>query len=536
MLCTLIQGMPSTSITRLLEKDLDPDAIMLRAVKAATQHVTSNDELVSSVDGIECVMIESMYHNNAGSLRRAWLVNRRAMGLAQMLGLHAGLSSLDMFLDSESRTRIYPDHMWFRIVTSDRYLSLILGLPQGSPENTLSPQQASGSSTPLEHMERMEAVAGGWILQRNSAERLDSALTHKIDQMLQKAASLMPPQWWMMTPDRFSITGNISKASQETIRVMFQFAHQHLLVQLYLPYVVESSASNPAYVYGKITAANASREILARFVAFRSSMTGSAYCRGVDFISFIAATVLCLIHIEARGQQVFNHGDCSSVLQSLQHQQLGDRGLLERTLEFMESKSQTGSDPIAQNICSILKPLLAIDLESAVGTEYRVSASANDERRSERLSITTEAYDVLHIEIPHFGAISIRQKHFSSTDSQLGEVLPGEPLGSEKENHTKLPPMVAHGGFQVNPTQPQGFDWQAISSYLDDPVSSQQPISPHPDHFLASLDAHSTQTALFPVPGLDDNDWALQGVDVAMFRSLSRSSARSNEMQPLPHM
>lgn len=102
---------------------------MSLVVKTASRLVTSNDELLDTLEGIECLMIESMYHNNAGHLRRAWLINRRAMAFAQLMGLHTGDCRSTKILKKDTRSRIGPEYMWFRIVASDRYLSLMLGLP-----------------------------------------------------------------------------------------------------------------------------------------------------------------------------------------------------------------------------------------------------------------------------------------------------------------------------------------------------------------------------------------------------------------------
>lgn len=61
---------------------------MQRLLSAAANLVNVNDEMHGSLESLECLMLESVYHTNAGNLRKAWLVNRRAMLLAQLIGLH----------------------------------------------------------------------------------------------------------------------------------------------------------------------------------------------------------------------------------------------------------------------------------------------------------------------------------------------------------------------------------------------------------------------------------------------------------------
>lgn len=64
-----------------------PRAIRDRLSDLAISLVTSNDELLGSIEGLECVMLESMYKANVGNLRRSWVSGRRAIVIAQLMGL-----------------------------------------------------------------------------------------------------------------------------------------------------------------------------------------------------------------------------------------------------------------------------------------------------------------------------------------------------------------------------------------------------------------------------------------------------------------
>ena len=44
--------------------------------------------LEGSIESLECVMIESVLQANLGNLRRSWLSGRRAMNIAQLMGLN----------------------------------------------------------------------------------------------------------------------------------------------------------------------------------------------------------------------------------------------------------------------------------------------------------------------------------------------------------------------------------------------------------------------------------------------------------------
>ncbi|OKL62328.1 hypothetical protein UA08_02282 [Talaromyces atroroseus] len=421
---------PSCSASDLLGQSLDYRAMMSRVFDTATRLVTSDDDLVHSLEGIECIMIESMYFNNAGNLRRAWLANRRAMVIAQMMRLHTGTSS-PVILENETRNRIDPDCMWFRLVLSDRYLSLMLGLPQGSFENVFASPEAIDCCMAVERLERMVAVAAGLIIQRNGTERTDLAATYKIDKMLQEAAASMPSQWWLMAPDLTACSGNHAKALEESIRLMNQFAYHHLLVQLHLPYMMLPSSLHPSYDYTKMTAANASRTIIAQFVSFRNFGLATAYCRGIDFVAFIASTTLCLAHIQARHQHESEENERFTGFQSIQHQRVSDRALLEQTLEIMEKMAQS-RDVVAQKISNIIRPLLAIENNSFRGDCYHICASAGASRHdSQCLGNTSEAFRVLCIQIPYFGTIQVESRPKLPNTSNSDHILSDEqPLDS----------------------------------------------------------------------------------------------------------
>jgi hypothetical protein len=530
LLCSFLQGVPSRFADRFSDLTCDYRILMSRAFNAATRFVTSDEELTASIEGVECVMLESMYLNNAGNLRRAWLANRRAMLIAQMMGLHTDKTTATIvWLRDETRDRIDKDYMWSRIVFTDRYLSLMLGLPQGSAESVFASPNALNSCGPLERMERMESVAGGLIIQRNETEKTDAAVTNQVDTILQEAAALMPPQWWLVVPHLANLQDGDAKAFEESTRIMFQFTHHHLLVQLHLPYVMLSTGVR--HDYSKMTAASASRSIIALFIAFRSSSTSTAYCRGVDFIAFIASTVLCLVHIEARRQ---GSRDGVSGLQSLQHQRLTDRGMLERTLEIMDNMAITSNDVVAQKIAKILEPLLAVEDDSYTGGCYNIQASTEENvQEPQSLGSITEATHALRIHIPYFGTIRIEHhapdhgpgKHTKLSTRDQSVLVSREHINRVDEGVSSAATQPV--GYEISATQSVNHDWQTVPSFVPQPNEARphQSISQcSPPPAEEALNAHLL------VPGLSVgvDDWVLQGVDMALFSTIVQDTVTSN--------
>ncbi|KAJ2982921.1 hypothetical protein NUW58_g6340 [Xylaria curta] len=152
--------------------------------------VTHNDNLPESVEIIECLIIESQHHNYMGNIRRSWIVLRRAMAMAQMLGLDRQSKVLDANADKTCESP-YEENIWFLLVHFDQYLSLLLGISPNLPEYSQPVQGRLESCTPSGRMGRLHSMAAGRILQRNRINPHDTAETKEIDNILQMAAALM---------------------------------------------------------------------------------------------------------------------------------------------------------------------------------------------------------------------------------------------------------------------------------------------------------------------------------------------------------
>ncbi|KAI9158033.1 Dehydrocurvularin biosynthesis regulator [Paramyrothecium foliicola] len=523
LLGALLQGVPLSAGEKLACMHVEYRVLMSRVVDIASKHVTSNDDLMSSVEGIECAMIESMYQNNLGKLCRAWVINRKAMVMAQMLGLHKSKKLPRMIARAETSRRIDPNFMWFRLVCSDRYLSLLLDFPQGSIENPFGTRGALGNCVALERLERLQAIASGLILQRNNAQRIDVAETQKIDTILHDAAALMPPKWWLGSFD-LNAKGNKVEAFKDSVRLVTQFAHRHLLVQLHLPYLLQPSSDNPSYDYSKMTAANASREIIDLFVSFRSTDSSAYYCRGIDFVAFVACTTLCLAHIESRRQHGASSNGTISAFHSLQHQRLADRGLLERTLEIVDNMSKSNQDVIAEKMSAIISPLLAIENSSANGGKYHTSTSFDIEGQGmDSTGTPVDMCGVLRIKIPHFGTVKIEQTPQPAANSHLfdgGIGIIHEPPSPifDRVNVTNLqnPDSLATeaDGIAASLSQSTCTDLSANSTYFTQAVEPNETESANTGPNILPPELFSSDM------GLGVDDWVLQGVDAALFTNL----------------
>ncbi|KAI5460190.1 hypothetical protein BGZ63DRAFT_389673 [Mariannaea sp. PMI_226] len=509
-----LQSAPPESLRDL---DISYCHIMTRVVDTATKLVTTNDDLIGSIEGIECIIMEAMYHNYAGYLHRAWMAVRRATAVAQMMALHNGLNSRSVkILEPETRAIFDADQVCFRLVSIDRYLSLMLGLPRTSLESFFASPKALEGCQPIDRMQRIYCIVADRILQR---EENDLVEMYEIDTLMQRAAAEMPPQWWLM-PNILGGT-NISKTDpiHETSRLMDHFTHYHLLLRLHLPYLLHAP-SDQRYHHSKMTAINAGREALARYVAFRSNNPDHFYCRGVDFIAFIATTVLCLAYIDFRGQnQCLSRSVGSSNFDFLAHSRLGDRGLMERTVDIIECMARAGSDAIASKIARILGHLLAVEANAASGTSYSTNSSCGDGKQElECHGQLTNGGKMLQVHIPCFGTINFERRTISkaSFGGQTTEqrLLPDPP---DQQGQTHLyrpgPSSMCEGDAQVTVQADPGQAVPVQSDLPGDGLSSFR-HGGIPEDSLPNIQAI----------GELGEDWDLQGVDITLFDTLFRGT------------
>ncbi|CAG9984991.1 unnamed protein product [Clonostachys byssicola] len=529
LLATFIQGIPADHSMQIPGLSKDARSVMTTAFRVATRLVTDDDDALTSIEGLECIMMESMYLNNAGNLRRAWLANKRAISTAQLLGLHSSSSPPAPVIEEETRHRVRPDYMWARLIMSDRYLSLLLGLPHVIVnDDVFALPEVLEHCDAVDRMERLQAVVGGLILKRNMNKSMNATSTQTIDQMLQDASAVAPSCWWLPILDLNAMVDSDAKALREAIRIMSHFTHHHLLLQVHLPYLASSPYGDKRYDYSKITAANTSRAILTQFVSFRKIFTSSAYCRGIDFIAFIASTVLCISHIQSRRRH-----KSAGVFRSLQHQRLSDRALLDQTLDIMRAMAERTGDSIAAKVSSILNPLLVIENESLTGRPYSIwtSLAENIQDGSDYHAEAKENGHAIRIQVPYLGTIMI--------ENRPTEVDAGEPLlflatsNSISTSPTACQPATHPTGYEVTNVLPANPDWQAVPSQLFSGTSIEPTGTGTSNDSYQNANSNEAFDSCLLVPGLDANveEWALQGVDLALFSTLTHDPQNDRATQ-----
>lgn len=388
--------------------------------------VTSDDELVASVQGLECLVLQGLFHMNAGNLRRSWLTFRRAMNIGQLMGLHKR--------EELSTTPLPPGgvNLWRSLMQADRYLSLLLGMPAGA-ENIVILAHETFSNPNIDHdtlfIRKLTNLAGG-IIERNQSDYIHAfASTQELDEKLEHTARGMPESWWEV-PSYIETASKDPSSATKFDRIMSQIYYFQLESFLHLPFMIRA-ATERRYEYSKFTCLKSSREIISRYLTIRRSGTKSFCCKVVDFAGFTASVTLLLSMLEIPPAG----GDTIAV----QDQKRSDRELVETVLGAMD-ECASEDDVMAIQSVQVIKTLLA-----------STSTSGN-----------------LRLTIPYFGTVSIARTPVSSTPAtNIAESTPS--IDTQSLNNT--PSLMQNMSSRDSQHAENEFD-----NSLNCPWAAAQPI------------------------------------------------------------
>ena len=263
------------------------------ALSIVDEMVLNDEGLAGTIDGIECIMLRANYESNCGRIRKAWLTYRRAISFAQLSGFHKNSTSQENDT-SQSRRR---DSLWKALYSSDRLLSLVLGLPYGPSEihsdigrdSEACAKGIQAQDTAEPYFYRLTHIVGH-IIDRN--QQLPSnnmlPLTFKIEAEMMELAASMPSDWWE--------SGRESGPTEKRMfdQLLPQFWHHQARSLLHLPFMLKATTDR-LFQYNKIAAVESAREMIARYRVIRPLHGfGSHICKIIDFQVFTAAMVLVL--------------------------------------------------------------------------------------------------------------------------------------------------------------------------------------------------------------------------------------------------
>ena len=261
------------------------DATAENYVNTVTALATSADEMLCTLHGLETLLLLSIYHLDSASLRQAWLVVRRAMSLAQLMGFHLIITrpSTSPPIATIESAKI----VWRGLVDAETYIGLHLRLPFASDEYPI-PENAEHHNI---HRAKLT------VLSRKIAQ-LDRNVTPQtyvqalaLDEKLETLMKEMSKEFWDVP--NVPSTARSPESSSVLERLVGQIWHFELKIIVHLPFLLRAS-SESRYEYSKITALSASRNAILRWFALRNASMTQACCRFAELGVFIATVTLGL--------------------------------------------------------------------------------------------------------------------------------------------------------------------------------------------------------------------------------------------------
>lgn len=151
---------------------------------------------------------------------------------------------------------------------------LVLGLPSGVSDVFISDPDEPIYFDPIQKYHRSLTLISGMILRRNESPTTTAfAATQEIDEKLETLAKTMSSSWWEI-PQAFT---SADDALIKFNRVWAQIHHYQLESLVHLPFMLRA-ATDRRYEYSKSSCLRASRELIRRWLYFRTETKGM-FCK-----------------------------------------------------------------------------------------------------------------------------------------------------------------------------------------------------------------------------------------------------------------
>ncbi|KAI1823836.1 hypothetical protein F4861DRAFT_298672 [Xylaria intraflava] len=534
-----IQQLHPKVVARLVSME-SPRCWMAKYASTVLELVAYNDDLVGYAEGIETLTLLSMYHATAGNLRKAWLITRRTLSIAQLMNIDKYGDRPLKYADPKSNpaTRLKAKTIWFRVNFLDRYLSLTLGLPAGVDDNSFLTDEPSDG--PADKLEKQHAIVMGAIIKRNSCKGTASSFstTQAIDCDLEKAARRLSPSFWQRPSASAFTNANRAELTRAVTRLMLHMHHYNLLILLHLPYMLRDPKER-RWDYSKATCISSSRTLLHTFLLYHKVKGSLSTCRHTDYGALTASMTLVLAYLDPKLQ---------AQDQTTTSSRAADRALIKGAQDKLLQRAEQSNDKLSRDAASLigrLSPLLNPELMKSAGQ------SEGNEGAGEVAAI--------HLDIPYLGSIHINPTS-TNTDNPQYDVQPGQatpgpdantsigiistaptaptkatPENTDLNRHeyaiapsfptaSHIPPYWSVPSNQQHFT-PAGGDAGAEASHmLLEPYGSTE----YPDFssFAPTMQFEWSQAQLaHPDLAAEADEWTFQGFDATYFESLFSSGS-----------
>ncbi|CAG8947700.1 unnamed protein product [Penicillium salamii] len=451
---------PEVDIDRL-KLPCTPALLIQKAISTVATLVCSDDSLVTCIDGLECLTLQSVMFGNNGKIRSAWLSCRRAIDAAQIIGYHRETPVATENAPFRRRAM----YIWRYLVFTDRLYSITLGVHAAISNAAIELHQSNEEFSDMPGRSRflldpLTRIAGSIIDRNQTFTKVNPAMikmTLKIDAEFEP---LSTPTIFSPSEEDIPSAGEARERLLAFISLNSQLCFYQLKAWLHLPLLLEASREIP-YDYHRRVCLNASRNLIKCYLNLRN-VAGSEYASQiVDFVAFTAAMTLVINAIGPFGPQDFNQDDMDAVES------------LTAILDHLSQKAP--ADNVVSRCAHVLSTLRAVSL----GHDYPPSVGPNDESGT-----TPDRPSRIKLDIPYFGTVYL-ERH--TWESQATKSTPASSTG----------------------TPWRGTDWDPNASFNEYADATQKPItdsSAWPTEFWALGNEFTFQP---PFLADFDIDWSL---------------------------
>ena len=418
-----LQQMPPEFDSRSLHFESSVQSVLQQYLYSVTDLVTSKDDYACTLEGLECLLLQSLFYINDGNLRRAWLAARRCLAVAQFLGLQ---KSYLAFVrkpsgDADQKARAF---MWVRTVMVDRYLAPILGLPSGVAEDCFGENNVMPPIlSPLDILERRLSVIAGLIAARNQREPAPGYnVTLDIDDKMELIAKEMGDT--LSRVPNLSVSNRSPEEQASYTLVLNQLWFYQLTLFLHIPWMLRAFTDSK-FEYSRITCLHASREALKRYLALTSTNNTQGIARVVDFATVIASSTLILNQVGSRTRTT-DHKHSET-----------DLRLVEDVTESMRNVSRGPRELMARQGVEVIEALMGL-----MNCDPGNAASGS-----------------VRLTIPFFGPISIRKGSPQQQSTPTAHVSTAIDEAATRVGPHQVGPAseaAVDGSFAINTTSDHG--------------------------------------------------------------------------------
>ncbi len=349
-LALTMQQLPGTFDFSTLNLPDSLDALQDHYITAVETLMAADDGLSSTLEGLSCLIVQTKYYVNMGKPRKGWLTIRRALNFAQMLGFHRQSFDRD---DKATTTR---RSIWLTIYQVERFLSLLLGYPSACLDSHFERLLAGDKSDQTCSRQcfnvKLSVITGQIINRNQNPKSMTIAATHRIDEDLEQARSILAAGWWDApweadAPDGTRFEKFVSKTFFHNVRIL-----------LHLPFMLKSSTDR-RYEYSRIAALESSREMIDSYHCIRHpDRPLIAVCNVIDFQVFTAAMLLT-INLLGNPDSPSTASDNSSISTSEQNERDWNliHGLISDLRQVVKGGRSRGTSGVAAQALTVLEDL-----------------------------------------------------------------------------------------------------------------------------------------------------------------------------------